>query len=81
MGEVVLDDLAAGRGPHAVVAEDVAESGVERADPVGHPHDERMHMGANIPGKPRIFMRDIGGVYRQTCGEVATKGHERFSRG
>jgi cyclohexanone monooxygenase len=37
-------------------------------------------MGANIPGKPRIFMPYIGGVgaYRQICNEVAAKGYEGF---
>jgi cyclohexanone monooxygenase len=38
-------------------------------------------MGANIPGKPRIFMPYIGGVgtYRQICDGVAAKGYEGFS--
>jgi cyclohexanone monooxygenase len=38
-------------------------------------------MGANIPGKPRIFMPYIGGVgvYRRICDEVAAKGYEGFA--
>jgi cyclohexanone monooxygenase len=38
------------------------------------------YMGANIPGKSRIFMPYIGGVgvYRQICNEVAAKGYEGF---
>ena len=38
-------------------------------------------MGANIPGKPRIFMPYIGGVpaYRQKCNEVAANGYEGFT--
>jgi cyclohexanone monooxygenase len=38
-------------------------------------------MGANIPGKPRIFMPYIGGVavYRQICNEVVAKGYEGFA--
>jgi cyclohexanone monooxygenase len=38
-------------------------------------------MGANIPGKPRIFMPYIGGVgvYRQICDDVAAKGYEGFA--
>jgi cyclohexanone monooxygenase len=37
-------------------------------------------MGANVPGKPRIFMPYIGGVgvYRRICDEVAAKGYEGF---
>jgi cyclohexanone monooxygenase len=36
------------------------------------------YMGANIPGKPRVFMPYIGGVgaYREKCNEVAAKGYE-----
>ena len=38
-------------------------------------------MGANVPGKPRIFMPYIGGVgpYRQICDDVAAKGYEGFA--
>jgi len=38
-------------------------------------------MGANIPGKPRIFMPYIGGVgiYRRICDDVAAKGYEGFA--
>ena len=38
-------------------------------------------MGANVPGKPRVFMPYIGGVgvYRDKCDEVAANGYEGFS--
>jgi cyclohexanone monooxygenase len=38
------------------------------------------YLGANIPGKPRIFMPYVGGVgeYRRRCDEVAAKGYEGF---
>ena len=38
------------------------------------------YMGANVPGKPRVFMPYIGGVgtYREECDEVAAKGYEGF---
>ncbi|MES2483742.1 MAG: NAD(P)/FAD-dependent oxidoreductase [Pseudomonadota bacterium] len=38
------------------------------------------YMGANIPGKPRVFMPYMGGVgvFRQKCDEVAAKGYEGF---
>ena len=37
-------------------------------------------MGANIPGKPRVFMPYVGGVgtYREICDEVAERGYEGF---
>ncbi len=45
------------------------------------PRANSWYMGANIPGKPRVFMPYIGGVgaYRQKCDEVAAKGYEGFA--
>jgi cyclohexanone monooxygenase len=42
------------------------------------PQANSWYVGANIPGKPRVFMPYIGGVgvYRQKCEEVASKGYE-----
>ena len=39
------------------------------------------YIGANIPGKPRVFMPYLGGVgaYRQRCDAVAANGYEGFS--
>jgi len=44
------------------------------------PSANSWYMGANIPGKPRVFMPYIGGVptYRQKCDEVAANGYEGF---
>ena len=38
------------------------------------------YVGANIPGKPRVFMPYIGGfpTYVQKCNEVAAAGYEGF---
>ncbi len=38
-------------------------------------------MGANIPGKPRLFLPYIGGldVYRRTCDAVAAAGYAQFA--
>jgi len=38
------------------------------------------YLGANIPGKPRIFMPYVGGVgeYRRKCDEVVARGYEGF---
>ncbi len=45
------------------------------------PQANSWYMGANVPGKPRIFMPYIGGVgvYRQICSDVAAKGYEGFT--
>jgi cyclohexanone monooxygenase len=44
------------------------------------PQADSWYMGANIPGKPRVFMPYPGGVgtYRQLCTEIAEKGYEGF---
>ena len=46
-----------------------------------YPQANSWYMGANIPGKPRVFMPYIGGVgvYRQICHDVAAKGYEGFT--
>ncbi len=46
-----------------------------------YPQANSWYMGANIPGKPRIFMPYIGGVgvYRQICDEVAAAGYRGFT--
>jgi cation diffusion facilitator CzcD-associated flavoprotein CzcO len=38
------------------------------------------YLGANVPGKPRVFMPYAGGLarYRALCDEVAAKGYEGF---
>jgi cyclohexanone monooxygenase len=38
-------------------------------------------MGANVPGKPRVFMPYLGGfgAYQQRCEEVAAAGYEGFA--
>jgi cyclohexanone monooxygenase len=46
-----------------------------------YPQASSWYMGANIPGKPRVFMPYIGGVgaYRRICDEVAAKGYRGFA--
>ena len=46
-----------------------------------YPQANSWYMGANIPGKPQIFMPYIGGVgvYRQICHDVAAKGYQGFA--
>jgi hypothetical protein len=38
------------------------------------------YLGANVPGKPRVFMPYAGGmdVYRNKCTKVADNGYEGF---
>ena len=57
---------------------------VDHVNEVAHttlyPSAASWYMGANIPGKPRVFMPYIGGVgaYRLKCDDVAAKGYEGF---
>lgn len=52
----------------------------ELADDTLFPQTDSWYMGANIPGKPRVFLPYIGGfgTYRKLCDEVAAKGYEGF---
>jgi cyclohexanone monooxygenase len=74
------------RGFAAMEAErDAEDKWVAHVNEVAHgtlyPQANSWYMGANIPGKPRIFMPYIGGVgvYRQICNDVAAKGYEGFA--
>jgi cyclohexanone monooxygenase len=39
------------------------------------------YLGANVPGKPRVFLPYVGGVgnYRAHCAQIAEKGYEGFT--
>src|SRR3954470_19382216 len=74
------------RGLEAMEANrDAEDSWVAHVNEVAHgtlyPQANSWYMGANIQGKPRIFMPYIGGVgaYRQICNDVAAKGYEGFT--
>jgi cyclohexanone monooxygenase len=45
------------------------------------PKGNSWYLGANVPGKPRIFMPYLGGVgaYRDRCDEVASNGYRGFT--
>jgi cyclohexanone monooxygenase len=51
------------------------------ADSTLFPKANSWYVGANIPGKPRVFMPYVGGVgrYREICDEVAAKEYEGFA--
>jgi cyclohexanone monooxygenase len=46
------------------------------------PQANSWYMGANVPGKPQIFMPYAGGVghYRNLCAEIAEQGYPGFVR-
>ena len=46
-----------------------------------YPKANSWYLGANVPGKPRVFMPYVGGVgaYAEKCREVVTNGYEGFT--
>jgi cyclohexanone monooxygenase len=79
-----LKDLEA-RGAHSIEPTPQAEDHwgahvKELADATLFPKTDSWYMGANIPGKPRVFTPYIGGfgTYRQLCFDIAAKGYEGF---
>jgi cyclohexanone monooxygenase len=80
-----LADLRA-HGHPAIEATTEAEAAwVAHVNEVSHmtlyPRAASWYMGANVFGKPRIFMPYVGGVgtYRQKCDAVAANGYEGFT--
>ena len=53
----------------------------EVADGSVYPLANSWYLGANVPGKPRVFMPYIGGfpAYVQRCTEIAADGYEGFA--
>jgi cyclohexanone monooxygenase len=66
-------------------AEDATTAWTEHVQAIAHrtlyPRAASWYMGANIPGKPRVFMPYVGGVgaYREKCDEIAAAGYEGFT--
>ena len=64
---------------------DAADSWTEHVQVVAgktlYPQAASWYMGANIPGKPRLFLPYVGGVgpYRIHCAGVAERGYEGFT--
>ena len=52
----------------------------EVADSTLYPLANSWYVGANIPGKPRVFMPYVGGFagYKQRCDDVAANGYDGF---
>lgn len=75
-------------GLTAIEAEAAAQDEwIEHSNEVAHstlyPKAASWYMGANIPGKPRVFLPYIGGVgrYREKCNEIAASGYQGFRLG
>jgi len=79
-----IDDLRK-RGAKSIDARrDAEEAWVAHVNEVAHtslyPHCNSWYLGANVPGKPRVFMPYLGvPPYRAKCEEVREKGYEGFA--
>ena len=65
-----------------VEAEDAWVAHVNQVgDATLYPRANSWYVGANIPGKKRVFLPYVGGFapYRQHCEAVAAKGYEGFA--
>jgi cation diffusion facilitator CzcD-associated flavoprotein CzcO/acetyl esterase/lipase len=76
------------RGLGVIDATPAAESGWVRhvndaAALTLYPKAKSWYMGANVPGKPRVFLPYVGGVdvYRRICDEVVERGYLGFALG
>jgi len=84
----IVDCLAhmAANGIAAIEPTEAAQTGWTRhvgdvANATLYPLANSWYMGANIPGKTRVFMPYVGGVhnYRRKCDEIAARGYEGFT--
>ena len=83
----IAECLAYLRARNFLVIEATAEAaaawvahGNEVANATLYPLARSWYTGANIPGKPRVFMPYVGGVgaYRKMCDDVAARHYEGF---
>jgi cyclohexanone monooxygenase len=67
--------------PHADAEEEWVGLVASLADFTLFPRANSWYRGANVAGKPQVFMPYVGGVYtyRQQCDEVARSGYKGFS--
>ncbi len=77
---------ARSRADESIEATDEAEEAwvdlvAQLADFTLFPKANSWYVGANVEGKPRVFMPYVGGVhtYRQYCDQVVEQGYEGFS--
>ena len=78
--------FAGTRGAGAVAATERAQDDwIEHVNEVAYatlfPCADSWYVGANIPGKPRVFMPYVGGVgpYREKCDAVVAAGYDGFT--
>ena len=51
----------------------------EEADQTLYPSAASWYVGANVPGKPRVFMPYVGEGYKKRCDQIAADGYVGFA--
>jgi len=79
-------DAARAEGATVIEADADAEAAwmahvAEVADRTLFPKADTWYLGANIEGKPRVFMPYVGQGYRHTCAGIAADGYRGFRFG
>ena len=80
----IIDRLRESDARSVVASEDAQRKWGRHVDAVAnatlYTKANSWYMGANIPGKHRVFMPYVGGVdrYKKTCDEVVAKGYSGF---
>jgi cyclohexanone monooxygenase len=76
----VRDNALVAMEPERAAEDEWVDHVQETANRTLFPRANSWYMGANIPGKPRLFMPYIGGVgnYRVICEEVVEEGYRGF---
>jgi cyclohexanone monooxygenase len=82
-----LGELARRGGASIEASRPAEDAWVEHVNEVAaatlFPSTASWYLGANVPGKPRVFMPYVGGVgaFRQICDRVVANGYEGFVLG
>jgi cyclohexanone monooxygenase len=79
-----IDDLRKRGAKRIDARKDAEDAWVAHVNEVAHnslyPNCNSWYLGANVPGKPRVFMPYLGvPPYRAKCEEVREKGYEGFA--
>lgn len=71
-----IDRIEADREAQSIWARKVTESAARTL----YPRANSWYLGANVPGKPRVFMPYVDGfnVYSSICEKISSKGYEGF---
>jgi len=65
--------------PTSSAQEDWVQHVNDEADQTLYPLANSWYIGANVPGKPRVFMPYVGENYKQRIDAIVAEGYKGFS--